>query len=157
MCGCVPTTKDTMKTIALSIIAATGAIAVVGAAEKVPRPDQQEAYQQKLFDLIDANDDGIVNEKEFVVFILWDDFRRYDLNNDGSVTREEYDKISSDKAYFNRIDTDGKGHITFEDCLASPAVAKELHSEWNEALKALGLKKGDVIKRTDLPDLTTAN
>ena len=126
----------------------------LASAENPPTPDQQEDYQQKLFTLIDANNDGVVTEKEFAIFVLWDEFRRYDLNRDGKVSKEEYEKVSPDKSYYPKLDPSGKGYLTFESLLKSDLVAEDLHKEWKEALKTLKLDDAKVIKRSDLPDIT---
>ena len=124
-------------------------------ADKVISPEQHEQYQKKLFALLDDNNDGKVSEREFAVVVLWDDFKRYDADSDGKVSKAEYMRLTDDKDLYSELDPEGKGHITFKDCFGSKTVIKELHKKWLDLLKKTGNKPTQkYIKLSDLPDVT---
>ena len=136
---------------------AAGALALPLAVDaERPGKEDQEKYQRELFARIDADSDGKVTEREFGVAVLWDDFRRYDANGDGKVSKAEYDAQEKSEDIWSELDAEGKGYVTFKDCLKSAKVRAALHDDWKRLTSKLG--KGDkavpYITIEDLPDLT---
>jgi hypothetical protein len=135
-----------------------GALLAIGigsaCAETTQTPAERKVHQHKLFGLIDANQDGVVSEKEFSTYILREEFRLYDKDGDSRISKEEYMKMATDKAYYATLDPTGKGYVTFEDLNANTSIKTHLRAEWKKALKALKLENAKVIKRSDLPDIT---
>ena len=122
---------------------------------KPPTPEEQEQYQQKLFDLLDADNDGKVTEKEFAVAVLWDEFQKYDKDGDGKVSKAEYDKMPKKEDIWSELDPTGKGYVSFEDCVKNKIVVEDLHKEWQSLLGKLNKRPGSrYITKADLPDLT---
>lgn len=145
-----PRIKSTLLAFAVASVSS-----LTLAAEKVS-PEQQEAYQRKLFAQLDANKDSKVSEKEFAVAVLWEDFVRYDTNKDGKVSKAEYDAQTKTKDIWTQLDPAGKGFVTFEDCCKSDAIVNDLRAEWRRLTSKLGKDKANVSHFTmdDLPDLT---
>ena len=146
-----------MKSIKLGMVAAVGAAVSLASAcaEDVVTPEQHAKYQKKLFALIDSDDDGKVTEKEFAIIVLWDEFRRYDADGDSKVSKAEFMQSAVDKSLYGELDRDGKGHITFEDCLGSKTIVKSLHDEWLSLLKQTGNKPAQkFLTLADLPEIT---
>jgi Ca2+-binding EF-hand superfamily protein len=83
---------------------------------------------KKVFDLMDANQDGKVTKEEFMTFYMEyakkardARFNRLDTNGDGKISRKEFMAIQIEEAEkigkfrFNRIDADRDGVITEEE------------------------------------------
>jgi Ca2+-binding EF-hand superfamily protein len=145
-----------MKHRHTAILASTLLAVSIGSAcaETTETPAQKEAYQRKLFGLIDTNHDDVVSEKEFSTYILREEFRLFDKNGDGKISKAEYLKTATDKEYYSTLDPSGKGHVTLEELNANTSIKGHLRTEWKKALKALNLGNAKVIKRSDLPDVT---
>jgi hypothetical protein len=80
--------------------------------------------REKVFDLMDANQDGKVTKEEFMAFYMEHAqktrdarFDRLDTNGDGKITRKGFMAVRLNEAEkigkfrFNRIDADGDGII----------------------------------------------
>jgi hypothetical protein len=139
----------------LAITASLAALAIAAPDKGKPSLENQEAYQKELFKRIDANSDGKVTEREFAVMVLWDEFKKADTDSDGKVTKAEYAAIKDKKKdLWSKLDTKGKGHVTFEDCCKNPTIVAGLKDDWNELLSELGKKGVKHLTLADLPDLT---
>lgn len=145
--------KQSILPSILPLLAATALWSNPALAQEVPTPEQQAEYQRKIFELVDANNDGKITENEFAVITLWDDFRIYDANGDGKVTKAEYDKVPKEEDLWTQLDPAGAGYVTFESCLKSPVVIKALRDDWKNLLKTLNRPGAAYITKADLPDL----
>ena len=113
------------------------------------------AYQKKLFNLLDANNDGKVSETEFALGTLWGDFQQCDTNNDEKITRDEYNAHPGTTLAWFQICPKGKDHFTFGDLTKNRQIIRYMHREWKIVLSELKMDKNSRhITKADLPDLS---
>jgi len=74
----------------------------------------------RQFDRLDKNGDGFIDAKDLeplaaerVASASKRFFRRFDADNDGKVTKEEFNRFAKDR--FANLDVDGDGKITDAD------------------------------------------
>ncbi len=113
------------------------------------------AYQKKLFNLMDANDDGKVTETEFALGVLWGDFQKCDTNNDGKISQAEYNAYPDTSFAFYQLRPRGKDHFTFEDLTTNKHMIRYMHREWKLLLSELGVdKNARHITMANLPEIS---
>jgi hypothetical protein len=127
---------------ALAIVLAVGAIRADGTLGEESYPDRGEGLGTRMtlkevFDILDANHDGVVTRQEFQVkkvevFYLFlkevgldqhldpedikitpEAFAEADLNDDGKMAGAEF--VQAPFSQFDAIDRNGDGEITFEE------------------------------------------
>ena len=103
------------------------------------RAEGKQAEQKKMFDLMDGKKDGKVTEKDFVIFVLYQVFHAYDVNQDGRLTKAEFLTGSANtpegknaEAEWAMMDTNGDGVITFEDALKNKNAVAEMQAEFKK-------------------------
>jgi Ca2+-binding EF-hand superfamily protein len=93
-------------------------------------------YANRMFDLMDANHDGVVSKKEFDEFHdKW--FKEMDANHDGKITREEMEAVHQKmagqmreqmreqfKKRFDEADANHDGSLSKEEAKKMPFVAE---------------------------------
>ena len=92
--------------------------------------------QEKIFKILDANSDGKVTEKEFVITGLHEIFVSFDLDGSGKVSKKEYVEATVK----HEIDQDaewaamsrGSDEITFKQSLRNKVAVKELQGYFKE-------------------------
>jgi len=92
--------------------------------------------QEKTFHALDANGDGKVTEKEFVITGLHEIFLSFDLDGNGKVSRKEFRKATRG----HDIDADaewaamsrGSDEITFKDSLRNKVAIVEMKDHFEK-------------------------
>lgn len=106
--------------------------------------------QEKYFDILDANDDGKVTEREFVITGLYDIFRSFDLDGSGKVSRKEFFKATRKHDIDHEAEwtamSRGTAEISFKDSLRNEVAIEEMESHFRKLDKR---GKGNVT-RADL-------
>ena len=129
-----------MKTLTKSLIAA-GVAAGIGGLALIPstfahgedrgfgprfgehRPFGMMHRGMRLFELFDANKDGIVTQDE-IDKVRSDRLKRFDTNGDGKLSLKEYEALWLDAMHermvdrFQRLDRDGDAAVTLEEFVA---------------------------------------
>ena len=92
--------------------------------------------QEKIFHTLDANGDGRVTEKEFVITGLNEIFQSFDLDGSGKVSLKEFTKATRK----HDIDADaewaamsrGSDEITFKDSLRNKVAVVEMQGHFKK-------------------------
>jgi Ca2+-binding EF-hand superfamily protein len=100
-------------------------------------PAEKAEYQKKLFNMADANHDGKVTEKEYVLFVAYSLFKYYAQGED-KLTKQEYMKALSGaeaknaEAEWKLMDPEGKGYVTFKQALRNKPAIEEFKSDFQK-------------------------
>ena len=123
------------------LIAAATAVALIITPLSAISADKSEnaAFQKEFFKTLDANNDGKVTEKDFVIFVLYQVFHAFDTDNNERLTKAEFLKGSAKTpegknaaAEWAMMDTDGNGVVTFKDSLKNKNAIDEMRTEFKK-------------------------
>ena len=123
------------------LIAAATAVALIITPLSAISADKSKnaAFQKEFFKTLDANNDGKVTEKDFVIFVLYQVFHAFDTDNNERLTQAEFLKGSAKTpegknaaAEWAMMDTDGNGVITFKDSLKNKNAIDEMRTEFKK-------------------------
>jgi len=148
-----------MKRIQALCLLVLSGLMVPGAAsadEERRNAEEKRAYQLRMFELCDFDENGRVTTREYVLTVFYNVFEEYDLDGDGKLTREEFmssvrgkEKQTAPEEW-EMMDADGDGVITFKESLKNQIAIDELVAEFKEIDK----KNRGYVTLDDLPDPT---
>ena len=123
-----------MKSLFTPLLAAMIPAILLAEAGAKPTPEEVADYQRKLFAYLDADSDGKMTRKEFVVVALYDVFTKQDKDSDGRLTRKEFiDTFREEtdaEAEWAMMDTDRDGVILFRDVFRNKNAVSEMEAEF---------------------------
>lgn len=127
--------KQKQTPILAGLCAAALLIPAATAADK-PTPQQVAEYQKKLFQQVDADADGKLTQKEFVVAALYDIYIRQDLDRSGKLSKAEFVKSFKEdtdvEAEWAMMDADKDGVIEFKDIFKNKNAVSEAEAGFRE-------------------------
>ncbi len=95
--------------------------------------------QQKVFNALDANGDGRVTEKEFVITGLHEIFKSFDLDGNGKVSRKEFMKATKGHKIDHKAEwaamSRGADEISFKDSLRNKVAVAEMRQHFRKVDK----------------------
>ena len=121
-----------------SIIAIGCTLVAAFAVGTVESQDIQPS-QNKIFNILDANNDGKVTEKEFVITGLNEIFQSFDLDSSGKVSKKEFMEATAeheiDAAAEWAAMSRGADEITFKQSLRNKVAVEEMKGYFKEVDK----------------------